>query len=102
MILQRWATCPNYSPENNLATNSNLYILYNIVKLTFQMNRKGDSGGPIIWEDKDDDYRAYVVGIMSQIISNPTYGMAVTVPGTIFNWVKAQGGKEVDDCLVKN
>ena len=71
--------------------------------MAFQVNRPGDSGGPVIWEDKDDDYRAYLVGIMNQVLyKSPACGVAVTVPGTVFNWILAEGGQEVDDCLVKN
>ena len=71
--------------------------------MAFQVNRPGDSGGPVTWEDKDDNYRAYLVGIINVVrFKSPTCGAAVTVPGTIFNWVLAKGGKEVEDCLVKN
>ena len=79
-----------------------LHLAY-IVQLAFQVNRPGDSGGPVIWEDKDDNYRAYLVGIMNQILSKPPKcGTAVTIPGTVFNWVLDKGGKEVEDCLVQN
>ena len=43
-----------------------------------------------------------MVGIISQGAKKAGFGVSVTIPGTILKWVLAEGGKEVDDCLVKN
>ena len=74
--------------------------------LSIQIPCRGDSGGPIVWDDTKSN-RAYLVGVISQHhgkCQNPTcHGIAVTVPGEIFEWVMENGGLFKDlikDCLV--
>ena len=73
----------------------------------FQQGCLGDSGGPIIWEDKKDEKRAYLMGIISKgstykqtcgLVKNEFYTtIGVTVPGKVVHWVKNL--KEVKKCL---
>ena len=65
----------------------------------------GDSGGPLLWQDKDDSDRAYLVGILSQMhgkCQDPTkYSVATYVSGKIFKWIMENEGLgiEISDCL---
>ena len=94
----------------------------------FQNICTGDSGGPVIWEDKNDKNRAYLVGVLF-MRSNPICGVippnrrqiailarnrqpkflssqAVIVPGRVFGWVLSQDqpesgelAPEIKECL---
>ena len=60
----------------------------------------------MLWQDKDDSDRAYLVGILSQMhgkCQDPTkYSVATYVSGKIFKWIMENEGtgKEINDCLV--
>ena len=68
----------------------------------------GDSGGPAIWEDPKYNNRAYLMGIASEThhekCGNPPIAPStfVAVPGDVMTWVLSKGGKDVDECLVKD
>ena len=69
----------------------------------------GDSGGPAIWEDPKYNNRAYLMGIASEKGGDLVCGKYPvlpstfsSVPGKVMKWVLKHGGKDVDDCLVKN
>ena len=69
----------------------------------------GDSGGPAIWEDPKYNKRAYLMGIASEMGGKGVCGQEPvlpstfsSVPGEVMEWVLKHGGKDVDDCLVKN
>ena len=69
----------------------------------------GDSGGPAIWEDPIYNNRAYLMGIASEMGGKGLCGQEPilpstfsSVPGEVMEWVLKHGGKDVDDCLVKN
>ena len=75
----------------------------------FQQGCLGDSGGPIIWEDKKDEKRAYLMGIISKssnidgvcgkVKGNVYTTVGVTVPGKIVHWIKSFKATEIEDCL---
>ena len=78
----------------------------------FQLSCIGDSGGPIIWEDRKDKTfrkRAYVMGIISKgsilkgvcgSVKNNFYStIGVTVPGKVVRWIKSFKEPEIKDCL---
>ena len=60
----------------------------------------------MLWQDKDDSDRAYLVGILSQMhgkCQDPTkYSVATYISGKIFKWIMENEGtgKEINDCLV--
>ena len=69
----------------------------------------GDSGGPAIWEDPKFNNRAYLMGIASEMGGKGVCGEEPvlpstfsSVPGEVMKWVLKHGGKDVEDCLVKN
>ena len=59
----------------------------------------------MIWEDKSDSNRAYIVGIMSQSFGDQCQettisSVGVNVPGDVFQWILENGGTAIKDCLV--
>ena len=65
----------------------------------------GDSGGPAIWEDKSDDKRAYLMGVMSKSLGLCFQkGFPVFPPKFVWvpflrDWLLSNGGKDLYECL---
>ena len=55
----------------------------------------GDSGGPAIWIDREDQNREYLIGIASaysfcgrQLSNSRPPGIFVAIPGKIADWIQ--------------
>ena len=72
---------------------------------------EGDSGGPVIWEDKNDLNRAYLMGIASQkqglgcgISPNNPSNFALIPAPNVLDWIVKFDfeHKEIIECLHEN
>ena len=72
---------------------------------------EGDSGGPVIWEDKNDLNRAYLMGIASQkhglgcgISPNKPSKFALIPAPNVLDWIVKfdYEHKEIIECLHEN